>query len=104
MQVRQKSIFGGYRDSLAYYLARKEERIASGINGETLKYQSRNRKIRGDLHNCIGGKTQSLCLIGFLAPHNFLDSESGQFFYMIMCPHSNGETQYQLLTMGELGF
>lgn len=72
------------------------------MDGETFKYQSRNREMgEGDcLHNCVGGKTQSSCLLSFLTPHNFLDSENGQiFFYM-----RNGGTQYQLLTASVLGF
>ena len=93
MQVRQKSIFGGYRDTLASCCSRKEESVASFMNGETLKYQSRNRKIRGGLYNCPGGQTQSLCLVGVLAPHNLLDSKSGQLFYMQLCPNINDGTQ-----------
>lgn len=93
MQVRQKSVFGDYRDTLASSLARKQERIASGMNGEPFKYQSRSRKSGGvgGVHNCIGGKSNSLCLIGFLVPHNFL-SESEQFFHMRLCPNTKDGT------------
>lgn len=66
--------------------------MASGVCGEILKYQSRNRKSRGGVIKTAQEERWSLCLISFQALHNVSD-KSEQFLYIRQSSRSNGASQ-----------